>query len=399
MRSLQVEVLEARQLLSGSRFLQPEGFASPAPESRPPLAAPLVPQPTLRYVEAPQTQPDRRLEDGRDLFRTSLPPRLDDQPPLDRPTAPIRTLLDPQRPLLAPQPVRLPAALPQAVPAARLNGGLPEDLPLVRQVAQPLEALRREPLVAIPRPGDPGAPPPREDTPAPGVQVREGRPGLRETPPPFPQAATLPPGAVVPLPPQAGPARSLAEIGNAREAGPRPPGAAARLPGPDPTLITAVHAAVVRVDAAGTPRSERPLPPPAPLVAHAATPVVSMEVRPVVTAANAVALPPPPTAEPAPPTPQGSGLLSPGLPLDLASLEAGLQKFLGDLEGTPVIPTPAGAEGSVSPWLLAVTMAATACEVARRQLKRSRSLALAAVWERDPSSWQLALPRRRQDTP
>jgi hypothetical protein len=57
------------------------------------------------------------------------------------------------------------------------------------------------------------------------------------------------------------------------------------------------------------------------------------------------------------------------LPVDLSALELGLQRFLSQLEqsGRRFVGEFEGAD--LSPWVVAVAAAATACEIARRQLR------------------------------
>jgi hypothetical protein len=74
------------------------------------------------------------------------------------------------------------------------------------------------------------------------------------------------------------------------------------------------------------------------------------------------------------PLPLVADVLSALPPLDLSALEAGMQQFLGQLR--ELGPRLAGdVEGtSVWPWVIAVAAAASACEIARRELKRSAAL-------------------------
>ena len=74
---------------------------------------------------------------------------------------------------------------------------------------------------------------------------------------------------------------------------------------------------------------------------------------------------------PALPSPQLSGLLTVLPPADLSTLERGMRQFLEQLDrmGQRLTSDPDGA--GLYPWVIAVAAAATACEIARRQLRRS----------------------------
>jgi hypothetical protein len=56
-------------------------------------------------------------------------------------------------------------------------------------------------------------------------------------------------------------------------------------------------------------------------------------------------------------------------PLDLSALEHGMREFLQQLEQLSAPATGSGR--GLSLWLLAGAAAVTACEIARRQLRRS----------------------------
>jgi hypothetical protein len=86
------------------------------------------------------------------------------------------------------------------------------------------------------------------------------------------------------------------------------------------------------------------------------------------------------------PLPPGhtGGILAALSPLDLSALEAGMRAFLKQLErlGVP----PAGSESGLSLWLIAGAAAVTACEMARRQLRRTAGVRAA---EDRPSGFPL----------
>jgi hypothetical protein len=90
---------------------------------------------------------------------------------------------------------------------------------------------------------------------------------------------------------------------------------------------------------------------------------------------------------PALPWPQAPGVLAVLPPLDLAALERGLQRFLEQL-GPTGPRRPGDRDGpALWPWVVAGTAAATACEIARRQLRRPAGGPPAEVARRpDPPS-------------
>jgi hypothetical protein len=57
------------------------------------------------------------------------------------------------------------------------------------------------------------------------------------------------------------------------------------------------------------------------------------------------------------------------LPVNLSALELGLQQFLAQLEQSGHHLVGEFEEADLSPWIIAVAAAATACEIARRQLR------------------------------
>jgi hypothetical protein len=71
------------------------------------------------------------------------------------------------------------------------------------------------------------------------------------------------------------------------------------------------------------------------------------------------------------PSPQVSGALTFLPALDLSALEVGMQEFLEQLENFgPRLVREGDATLPPWPWIVAVTAAATACEIARRELRR-----------------------------
>jgi hypothetical protein len=70
------------------------------------------------------------------------------------------------------------------------------------------------------------------------------------------------------------------------------------------------------------------------------------------------------------PSPQTSDVLTALRPFDWSALELGMQQFLGQLEGLGQGLATDRDGTSLSPWIAAVAAAATACEIARRQLRR-----------------------------
>jgi hypothetical protein len=84
-----------------------------------------------------------------------------------------------------------------------------------------------------------------------------------------------------------------------------------------------------------------------------------------------VATDPLPAAEPTNARPHHADLFGEGGLLDLPALESGVQHFLDNLQQ----PVPDMAEAVTGhgwyPWLAAATVSALACEIARRQLRRT----------------------------
>jgi hypothetical protein len=96
----------------------------------------------------------------------------------------------------------------------------------------------------------------------------------------------------------------------------------------------------------------------------------------------------PPVAEPGAFSFGAAALGGAGLPVDLATLEAALARFLnglGDLGGRLIVVPGAPP---LPYWLLALALAGAACELARRQLKQPRAgLVLAAEGDGEPLGW------------
>jgi hypothetical protein len=75
------------------------------------------------------------------------------------------------------------------------------------------------------------------------------------------------------------------------------------------------------------------------------------------------------------PSPQVSGALTLLPALDLSALELGMQQFLEQLENLgPRLVRDGDATLPPWPWIVALTAAATACEIARRELRRPTSV-------------------------
>jgi hypothetical protein len=73
-----------------------------------------------------------------------------------------------------------------------------------------------------------------------------------------------------------------------------------------------------------------------------------------------------------PPSPQAPDVLTVLPPFDLSALELGLQQFLGQLERMGQQLTGHRDGTGLGLWIVAGAAAATACEIARRQLVRSQ---------------------------
>src|SRR5262249_37978649 len=80
----------------------------------------------------------------------------------------------------------------------------------------------------------------------------------------------------------------------------------------------------------------------------------------------------PPESNSLPLLPQLSGLVFPGLPFDLPSLQLGIQRFLEQLDRLGAQPDALARGRGIVPWLAAAAIAAVACELARRQLRPAR---------------------------
>lgn len=90
-----------------------------------------------------------------------------------------------------------------------------------------------------------------------------------------------------------------------------------------------------------------------------------------------------------PPLLRGSEVLAVLPPFDVSALERGMQQFLEGLERLGPRLTVDGDGSRLWPWIVAVTAAATACEIARRQLRRSFAVPVVgasgmAACSRDP---------------
>jgi hypothetical protein len=66
---------------------------------------------------------------------------------------------------------------------------------------------------------------------------------------------------------------------------------------------------------------------------------------------------------------QASDVLSVLPPLDASALELGMRQFLDEVDGLGQCLAAVRDGTSVYPWVAAVAAAATACEIARRQLR------------------------------
>jgi hypothetical protein len=97
---------------------------------------------------------------------------------------------------------------------------------------------------------------------------------------------------------------------------------------------------------------------------------------PVATDANSIAV------KQEQPPPIGPGVLATLSAADLSALGRGLEQFLGRIEraGQELVVEGDG----LRPWLVASAAAATACEIARRQLKRAAELAAEDISEFQP---------------
>ena len=74
------------------------------------------------------------------------------------------------------------------------------------------------------------------------------------------------------------------------------------------------------------------------------------------------------------PSPRVSGVLASLPPIDLSALELGMQQFLEQLGELGPRLAKDGEGSGLWPWIVAVTAAATACEIARRELRRPVSV-------------------------